>query len=116
MKTIKNKVVRLVLSISLASILLLGVASSFEIWGKGEIPTTGFKVYNCSVLLHNRSRIHQGTGGAQMIGKCAQSLRRIITGKIIGIYRKFAVRLPMGIEFLIRINLLCRHSHQISLV
>ena len=32
MKTIKNKVVRLVLSISLASIILLGAVSSFEIW------------------------------------------------------------------------------------
>lgn len=32
MKTIKNKVVRLVLSISLASILLLGIASGMSIW------------------------------------------------------------------------------------
>ena len=41
MKTIKNKVVRLVLSISLASILLLGAASGFEIWRIRQNTTDG---------------------------------------------------------------------------
>lgn len=46
MKTIKNKVVRLVLSISLASILLLGAASSFEIWRIRQNTTAGLQGLN----------------------------------------------------------------------
>ena len=43
MKTIKNKVVRLVLSISLASILLLGAASGLKSGGYGRIPRMACK-------------------------------------------------------------------------
>lgn len=46
MKTIKNKVVRLVLSISLASILLLGAASGFEIWRIRQNTTDGLQDLN----------------------------------------------------------------------
>ena len=46
MKTIKNKVVRLVLSISLASILLLGAASGFEIRRIRQNTTDGLKGLN----------------------------------------------------------------------
>ncbi len=46
LKTIKNKVVRLVLSISLASILLLGAASGFEIRRIRQNTTDGLKGLN----------------------------------------------------------------------
>jgi len=46
LKTIKNKVVRLVLSISLASILLLGAVSSFEIWRIRHNTITGLEGLN----------------------------------------------------------------------
>lgn len=46
LKTIKNKVVRLVLSISLASILLLGAASGFEIQRIRQNTTDGLKGLN----------------------------------------------------------------------